>query len=132
MLTAGRNTPHRDGDLVSLKVAAASKIYGGGIVMVSATGYAVRGQTGANLTYVGRAEATADNLVGANGDQTVLVKRRKAFKWANSSADPITLADLFKTAYVVDDETVARTANSGARSAAGKIIGVDDDGIWVE
>lgn len=132
MLTAGRNTHQRDGDLVSLKVAAATKIYGGGMVMVSATGYAVRGQTGANLIYVGRAEATIDNLAGANGDQTVLVKRRKAFKWNNSSADPITVADLFKTAYVVDDETVARTANSGARSVAGKIIEVADDGVWIE
>lgn len=132
MQIAGRNTPLRDGDLVSLQIAAASKIYAGSIVMVNAAGFAVKGQTAATLTYVGRAEATVDNLAGADGAKTILVKRRKAFKWANSSADPITQADLFKTAYVVDDETVAKTSGTNTRSAAGKIIGVETDGIWIE
>jgi hypothetical protein len=132
MLIAGRNTPLRDGDQVSLLIAGASKIFGGGMVMINATGFAVKGQTAANLTYVGRAEETVDNLAGADGAKTVQVKRHKAFKWGNSSADPITQADLFKTAYVVDDETVSKTSGTNTRSVAGKIIGVDADGVWIE
>ena len=34
--------------------------------------------------------------------------------------------------YIVDDETVAKTDGTATRSAAGKVVGLDSDGVWVE
>jgi hypothetical protein len=31
----------------------------------------------------------------------------------------------------VDDETVAATNGGSTRSAAGTVVGIDDDGVWV-
>ena len=36
-----------------------------------------------------------------------------------------------ETAYIVDNQTVAKTDNSAARKKAGKIIDVDANGVWV-
>lgn len=132
MLTAGRNTQYRGRELLPIPVAAATKIYAGAIVCITATGFAVGGSTAATLTYIGRAEDTVDNIAGVDGAKTVTVRRQKAFKWGNLAADLITQADLYKTAYIVDDETVAKTSNANARSAAGRIVGIDPDGVWIE
>lgn len=58
------------------------------------------------------------------------MRRRLAFKWANDGS--ITQAHLMKTAYIVDDQTVAATDGSGTRSPAGRILGIEADGVWVE
>ena len=50
----------------------------------------------------------------------------------NYGSDAVVQADLGKTCYIYDDETVAKTNGSSARSAAGKIVGIDSDGVWVE
>ena len=63
-LTADRNTPYRDGELVSFKVKGAAKIYAGSIV-VSDAGYAKPGVKAENLVYLGRAEEFVDNTNGA-------------------------------------------------------------------
>jgi hypothetical protein len=52
--------------------------------------------------------------------------------FANSTAgDLIANANAGATCYIVDDNTVALTDGTGTRSAAGKIIRVDSDGVWV-
>ncbi|WP_136414818.1 hypothetical protein [Herbaspirillum sp. ST 5-3] len=130
-LTADRNTPHKDGDLLPVLVAGATKIYAGAIVVANA-GYAEPGSTALNLVYLGRADESVDNSAGADGAKTVTVRRNKAFKWANSGADAITQAEVGKTCYIVDDQTVAKTDGGGTRSAAGKVVGLDADGVWVE
>lgn len=59
--------------------------------------------------------------------------RRGVFRWKDSrSSDAITTADWGKIVYIVDDETVAKTDGSAARSAAGVCRGVDLAGVWVE
>jgi hypothetical protein len=131
-LTADRNTQYKDGEFVVLAVAASKKIYAGSLVVLNASGYAEPGSTANNVTYVGRAEESVDNSSGSAGAKTVLVRRKKAFKWVNLSTDPIGQADLFKTCYIVDDQTVAKTSDTNARSAAGKVVGIDTDGVWVE
>lgn len=131
-LTADRNTPHKDGDLLPFAVAGGEKIYAGAIVVADATGYAAPGSTALNLTYLGRADEGVDNTAGADGAKTVTVRRSKAFKWANSGADAVTQAEMGKTCYIVDDQTVAKTDGGGTRSAAGKVVGLDADGVWVE
>lgn len=131
ILAADRNTPYKDSDLIAVPVAAAAKIYAGALVAANATGYAVQGATAATLTYLGRAEEAADNTAGANAAKTVNVRRGKQFQFANLGADPVTQASLGKVCYIVDDQTVAATSGTGTRSAAGVVMGVDADGVWV-
>ncbi len=132
-LTAERSTIKQPVDAVLantvvLPVAAGKKIFKGGLVVLSA-GYAQPGATAAALVAVGRAEQTVDNTAGANGALTVRV-RRGCFKWVNAGADLVVAADLFATCYVTDDQTVSHT--STGKSAAGKVIQIDSDGVWVE
>ena len=132
-LTQERDTKQREGDTMSLAMAAI-KIYAGAIVCIStATGYATKGATAATLVAVGAARETVDNSAGSAGDLRIAVDREGWFKFGNSaSGDLIALKDIGKVCYVVDDQTVALTDNSGARSAAGRIRDVDADGVWIE
>lgn len=129
-LAKDRNTPQRTGDLQVHPVAATKKIYIGALVALNASGYAQPGATATTLTAVGVAEEQVDNSAGSNGDASVTV-RRGVFKFKNHS-DAVTRADVGKTCYIVDDETVAKTDGTGTRSAAGKVIGLETDGVWVE
>lgn len=130
-LTQDRNTPMKDGDLISFPMAGATKIYAGSLVVANANGFAAPGSAANTLTALGRAEEHVDNTDGANGAKSVNVRRRKAFKYANHGADQVTQADVGKTCYIVDDQTVAKTSDTNARSAAGRVLGVESDGVWV-
>ncbi len=130
-LAADRNTPTREGETFNFPVATNIKIFGGAIVMLNATGYATKGATATGQICVGRAEDLADNTGGADGAKTVNV-RAGVFKFANSAAgDLITIAEIGDNCYIVDDQTVAKTDGTATRSVAGKIVGVDSDGVWV-
>lgn len=131
-LTADRNTPMKDGELISVPVAASVKIFAGALVAASATGYATPGAVAATLTYLGRAEEYVDNSGGAAGAKNVLVRRKKAFKLKNYASDLIVQADLGKVCYIFDDETVAKTSATSTRSAAGTVVCVESDGVWVQ
>ena len=131
-LTADRNTPMKDGEVLVLLVGANVRIYGGSLVALSATGYVVPGAVSTTLTYLGRAEQGISNLGGADGGQSVTVRRKKAFKFNNHAADLVTQADVGKVCYIVDDQTVAKTNGTNTRSAAGKVLGIDVDGVWIE
>ncbi len=131
-LAADRNTPMKDGELISVPVATNVKIYAGALVAANATGYATPGAVATTLTYLGRAEEQVDNTGGADAAKKVLVRRNKAFKFKNTAADLVTQADLGKTCYIVDDETVAKTNGTSTRSAAGQVVGVETDGVWVQ
>lgn len=131
-LSADRNTQLKDGELISVPMAANAKIFAGGMVAANATGYATKGATATTLTYLGRAEEMVDNTGGADGAKSILVRRGKAFKWKNSAGDAVTQASLGKTCYIEDDETVSATnAGGNTQSAAGKVVGVEADGVWV-
>ena len=130
-LTQDRNTPMKDGEELPFPVAAGAKIFAGSIVVANATGFAAPGSTATTLTALGRAEEYVDNTAGANRAKTVRVRRSKAFKYANLAGDPVVQADLYKVCYLVDDQTVAKTNGTNTRSAAGKVVGVDADGVWV-
>jgi hypothetical protein len=129
-LTADRNTPFKDGELVVVPVATGKKIFAGSLVAANATGFATPGATATTLNYLGRSEACVDNSAGADGALTVTVRRKKAFKWKNSGTDAVVQADLGKTCYIEDDQTVSHTATG--KSIAGKVIQLDSDGVWVE
>jgi len=130
-LSTDRNTPQRAGDVDDGPVAASQMIYAGAIVMRDADGLLVKGATATGLVGVGRAEHRIDNSAGADGAATLRV-RPGVFPYANSGgADEIAAADIGKACWVVDDQTVAATNGSGARSKAGIVTRVDDAGVWV-
>lgn len=130
-LAADRRTPRREGDMRLGGVAAAQTIYFGAIVMRNAAGYLAKGATAAGLVGAGVADERVVNA-GSAGDET-LRYRVGTFLFANSGAgDAITIADIGKPAYAVDDQTVAKTSDTGARSIAGFVADLDPHGVWVE
>lgn len=131
-LAADRNTPSQDAEVISVPVAAGVTIFAGALVAANATGFGTPGAKATTLTYIGRAEEYANNAAGANGAVTVRVRRRRAFYWANSATDLVTQASLGKPCYIVDDQTVSGTNGANTQSAAGVVIGLDANGVWVE
>lgn len=130
-LTADRNTPKMSAEQLGVPMAAV-KIFAGSLVAANASGYATPGATATTLTYLGRAAETVDNTGGAVGAKIIRVDRKEAYKFANLGADLVTQADLGKSCYIVDDQTVAKTNGGATRSLAGKVVGIDVDGVWVE
>lgn len=137
-LAAARNTPQM-GDTpvaknLSLPVAAAKKIYQGSLVLPDVAGRATPAAaiTTADQVCAGIAAETVDNSSGSAGALSVPVKTG-IFRLANSaSTDAMTIADRHRLCFAADDQTVARTSNSGRRAIAGRVVDVDADGVWVE
>lgn len=130
-LTSDRNTPMKDSDLIGVPIAANVKIYGGSLVAANASGLATPGAVSPALTFLGRAEDSVDNTGGSASAKTVMVRRNKSFKFGNYASDAVTQADMGKPCFIYDDGQVAKTSGNGARSAAGIVLGVDSDGVWV-
>lgn len=130
-LTTDRNTPIRqDRTLESHPVKGGVTIFAGSLVVLDAAGWAMPGQAGVGLIALGRAEGRRSAVT--NGEVNVRI-RRGVFPFANSAgADAITRAEIGDPAYVVDDQTVAKTSASNTRSVAGIIRDVDAQGVWVE
>jgi len=131
-LTQGRNTPTRDGDLISLEVAASKRLFVGALAAINASGYVTPGATATGLKGIGRVEEEADNSSGSAGDIRATI-RTGVFRWMNSAdADEITFADIGQVCFIVDDQTVAKTNGSATRSPAGIVVDVDSLGAWVD
>ena len=128
-ISEGRNTKRRDGTKLSVVPNSAAVLYAGTLVtLLTASGLAVAAGTASAGVAVGVASET---VTGDGVTPTDLL--RGIFQFANSaSTDEIKKADIGATCYVVDNQTVAKTDNSAARKAAGKIIDVDANGVWVE
>ena len=131
-LSTDRNTPRRDGETLIMGVGGAKKIYAGSLVALNKEGYAVPGCEGYSLCGLGRAEVQADNSWGSDGDVTVEVTKG-VFRFDNHDKDTVTMADIGRDCYIVDDHTVAgpRGPAPKARGVAGKVYDVDASGVWV-
>lgn len=82
---------------------------------------------------VGWARFRADNRNGANSAISAEVTKVAARPMQNSGGgDAITLADVGKVCYAVDDQTVALTDGGGARAPAGLINNVTELGVWLQ
>lgn len=112
---------------IVLLVAAEQEIQQGAMVALNADGYAVPASKAEGLVIAGVAQERADNRLGADGEETVNV-RRGAFVMANDGT--IKQTDLLKTAYMSDATTLTLTAEKS--SAAGLILEVMDDGVTVQ
>ncbi len=127
--TAEINTPVRPGRTFNFLVAAATLIYAGTYVAVDANGNAVPASDTAGLRAIGRAEQTVDNSAGNAGDLAISVMVG-IFRFANSATNPASADDVLKMAYVEDNQTVATSTTHKLK--AGRIMDVDDDGVWVD
>ena len=132
-LVADRNTPMRDGELIPVPVKSGVKIYAGAIVVADG-GYAKPGVKGENLVYLGRAEEQVDNTAAGakDGDRSVLLRRGRAFKWANAAGNgAVGQAEFGKKVYIVDDQTVTKTAAGASDTGAAVVVGIESDGVWI-
>lgn len=132
-ITTERDTQRRQGERAAYPVLANTKVLAGTIAALTAAGYAQGGATATTLKAVGVFDETVDNSAGGSGDVKAQVRRDGWFRFANSAAgDAITIADIGNSAYIVDNQTVAKTDGTGTRSVAGKIRDVDATGVWIE
>lgn len=132
-LTNDRNTPKTNNGFTHLArdLAPSTTIYAGSLVGQTSAGLAVPARPQASITLLGCARHRASTEL-ASLPASVAIDRG-VFRFGNStSTDAITLADYGKTAYAVDDQTVAKTNGGGARPAAGVIRNVDALGVWIE
>jgi hypothetical protein len=130
-LTGGKPIKTRAGEQRFYGLKAAARVYAGAIAVLTASGVAQAAATGTGLKCVGYFEADADNSAGADNALTALVRQGVVQCVNSASTDAITAADVNNVAYLVDDQTVARTNGGGTRSAAGRIVEVGADGVWV-
>lgn len=130
-LIKDKGTLQKGGNLLVLALAAGAVIHGGAIVVIDG-GYANKATTKTGLKFAGIAEEAVDNTAGANGAKTVEVRRERLFFAKNSVGDAVAQADLFNQCYLEDDETVAKTNGGSTRSLAGRVMGIEPNGIWVE
>ena len=122
-LTSDRNTIAREGDILSGPVAANVRIFAGALIMRAATGHPTPGATAVGAIGAGRADIGANNI-GGSGGALAVDWRRGTFRFENlDSSDAITVADVGKLCFIVDDYTVAKTDDNAARSPAGVIEG---------
>lgn len=131
-LTADRlATVQRHGSIREPAVKGATVIWQGAMTAIDAAGLAVPAGAVAAHKVIGVAKSRADNRSGADGDVRVRAEPG-IYRFGNSaSSDLIALTDIGAPAYVVDDQTVAKTSSSGARPVAGTIFDVDAQGVWV-
>lgn len=122
-LTASYDARRKDGALIAYPVAGARQVHKGGLTAVaSATGLAQPAGDVAGIVFIGVAYEGADNGTGAAGAKTVRVLKTGVFTYAKTGASA---GDVGKTAFVVDDATVA-TAPTADSIPCGVVVGVPD------
>ena len=142
-LAAGKPTQRMGSPVNNYQIGVKSgvTIFQGALVILAA-GFARPGREGqgadnaakaadaATYQAVGVAQETVTGS-GADGDVKVNVQECQWLFKNSASGDAITAAEIGKTVYIVDDETVAKTSPNSTRAAAGKVTLVDSDGVWV-
>jgi len=118
-LAKDRTTAYREGVEVEFPVAAATKIYAGSLVMISATGYAIPGADTADCKFGGVALEQIDNSAGADGAQVVRLRRTGVFDFAAAS---ITQAMVGGIMELVDDQTFDDAAGPANHIKCGQLV----------
>jgi hypothetical protein len=116
-----------DARVEELTILDAEKIWKGGMVAVDATPEVQMASDTAGLVVVGIAPASVDNT---DDGETLDPPLRGIFRMNNSETDPVAKEHIGKKCYVEDDNTVA--SDSTNYVAAGVVVDVDDDGVWVD
>lgn len=121
-LTQDRPTPEREGRLVSDPLAANAVVFAGALYVLDAAGNATPATAAAANPVRAVALARASQ---PDGDQRV-EGALGVFRFDNDG-NSITRADIGSDAFVVDDQTVAKTGTA----KAGVVVDVDEAGVWV-
>ncbi len=129
-LTQDRDTIKRNPRDFEIQAAASKTFYAGAMLALDGAGKGTPGTTATTLKGLGRVR----KAVTSGATNVVMVEyERGCFRYANSAAaDAITSADIGANAFMVDDQTVAKTNGTNTRSIAGVIRAVDDLGVWIE
>ena len=118
--------------LTPMKVKASTHVFLGALLALTLAGVLVPASADPSLRVVGYADAEADNSTGADGDLLLSPVRGALLVQNSASTDALTDADVGRRCYVVDDRTVARSSNLGARPVAGRVVGITSAGVYVE
>ena len=118
---------YRTGKYLVLPVAENITIEAGHMVAVNASGCAVQASKAENLKVAGLAEERVTTGPLETGEITV---RRGCFLLANAEDDLLEQPDILGDCYVVDSETVGKTAEGSSK--AGRVLGFEDGCVWVE
>lgn len=113
---------------ITVWLKANAVIFQGELVATDATGYAISG-TGigaTGLTIWGVASKSQSNVGGTDGLVSVDVIRG-IYPFLNHGADALTQADVGKTCFAEDYQTVRKTSATSTRSNAGLFIGFDEN-----
>lgn len=111
---------------LTLPVKASTIIYGGATVTTDATGYAIGATAATGQKTWGIAEETVDNSAGSNGAKFIKVRCGAFTRNVGTAGDALAAADIGKTVYNIDDNTVGKVSTS--RSPAGIFLGFETDG----
>ena len=125
-LTENRNTPelHVGAVKYHYERTADGEIYAGSLVGQNSAGNAVAAADTANLVVLGRAENSA-----VAGEKVVAKKGCFLFENGEGS-EALSVADIGKDCYIVDDQTVGKIGGTN-KIKAGKVIDVTADGVAV-
>lgn len=116
------------------KIAANTTIPLGAITCTNAAGELVNGADAAGLTMQGRAPRRMVNATGAAAvTKPGAYVEAGVFRWVTGGANALTAADLGKTCYILDNQTVVKAAGTVNSIPAGILDALDADGIgaWV-
>jgi hypothetical protein len=136
-LTTARSIPRRGSYYFESDAPMSNtKIWQGALCALNAAGFLVKGAEAATLRNPcvidhDNGQLSVDNSAGSNGSISARVFFGVFPFKSGTSADALTQADVGKVVYIMDDETVGKTDNTGARSPAGKLDRIDADGYWV-
>lgn len=114
-----------------LPMKAATKVFAGAMVQRDASGHAQPAAATAGLVTFGVAQASVDNSAGSAGAKLVRVAPVPSYFDNSTAGDAITIAQAGSQCFVVDDHTVAKTSDSGARPVAGIVQDVNAAGVLV-
>lgn len=124
----GRTGNERTGNrMLNIPAKGGAEMTEATMATINGDGYATPATASAGLKVAGCVQRYCDNRNGADGEQTVSVKRG-VFVWDNDGT--IKETDILKPCYVKDERTVTITADGS--SVAGIILEVEDDGVTVD
>ena len=115
-------------------VGANAVIWDGALVVVNAAGFLVPGTVAAThkkaaIARIDNIDGKVDNTGGANGAKRCRIMFGIYPMKIGAGGDALVEADRESLVYVMDDETVGKV--STGRSAAGKLVDVDEGFAWV-
>jgi hypothetical protein len=108
-LTTDKKSEYKDGVEGSYSVNGGSKIFAGALVAFDTSGDIIPGADTAGLVFAGVSLEYKDNSGGADGDLSVLVRRKGVYRMKGAS---FTKATVGNKVFLVDDQTVALAAGA--------------------